>query len=352
VFESRAARLDTRAPKGTPSRRAGRADEVSVVEAAYSLDGTESDWLGGIASAAAPVLDEGWGVAAATVVAQQGGFQIRAIAAVGGPPGFAEAVAMSNHSSRAEIRAGIFRSAPCTSLSLSGGSRWIEEDPGSQLLLALGIRDVIATVGVDSGRYGIVLQAYRANPTWPSRRLVSRWSRVASHLAAGFRIRRGLAAAQISAGARPDPLSGSEAIFTPTGRLEHAGDQAQVARKSLARAVLAVGRSRGPLRNDDPDAALDAWKGLVAGRWSLVDHVDSDGKRFLVARKNDPEADGPAGLSLRERQVLADRARGLALKLIAYDLGLSVPTVSKSLQTGMAKLGLSSEADLVGLSRG
>jgi DNA-binding CsgD family transcriptional regulator len=91
---------------------------------------------------------------------------------------------------------------------------------------------------------------------------------------------------------------------------------------------------------------------LVEGRWSLVEYFDTDGQRFLVARKNDPEATGPSRLALRERQVLACRARGLSLKLIAYDLGLSIPTISRALQSGMAKLGLSSDEELAPLFLG
>ena len=115
----------------------------------------------------------------------------------------------------------------------------------------------------------------------------------------------------------------------------------------LAHAVVAINRARGQLRAEDPTAAIEAWKALVAGRWSLVDHVDSDGKRFLVARKNDPDHAGPTGLSRRERQILAARARGFSLKLIAYDLGLSIAGVSRGLQSGMAKLGVRHEGELV-----
>ncbi|MGH7440742.1 MAG: LuxR C-terminal-related transcriptional regulator [Polyangiaceae bacterium] len=77
--------------------------------------------------------------------------------------------------------------------------------------------------------------------------------------------------------------------------------------------------------------------------------MDTDGKRFLVARKNDPEAPEVSGLTLRERQVVAARARGLSLKLIAYELGLSIAAVGKSLQAGMTKLGVPSDAELPAL---
>jgi DNA-binding NarL/FixJ family response regulator len=46
---------------------------------------------------------------------------------------------------------------------------------------------------------------------------------------------------------------------------------------------------------------------------------------------------------------MAARARGLSFKLIAYDLGLSMASVSRCLQSGMSKLGLSHEAQLVAL---
>jgi DNA-binding NarL/FixJ family response regulator len=103
------------------------------------------------------------------------------------------------------------------------------------------------------------------------------------------------------------------------------------------------------LRASDPDAALDAWRALVAGRWSLIDHIDTEGKRFLVARRNEPDAPEASGLTLRERQVVAARARGLSLKLIAYDLGLSIATVGKSLHSAMTKLGVSCDAELPAL---
>ncbi len=314
------------------------------------MDGTETEWLVGIASAAAPLLDEGFGVVAWTWTLAPDTPHLQGMTVLGGPAGITEAVEDAARGVDRRVLVGLFHSAPCSSLDMSGTMEIVQTDTASRGLLSLGIRDCLAIMGVDSGRYCTALTAYRASTTRPARRVVSRWSRVASHLAAGFRVRRGLAGARTCAFARPDAFAGCEAIFTQAGRLAHAEGPAEHARKSLAHAVLAVNRARGNLRTDDPDAALDAWKGLVAGRWSLVEHIDTDGKRFLVARKNEPGAFGPSGLSQRERQVLADRARGLSLKLIAYDLGLSIASVSRYLQAGMAKLGISCDAELVTLS--
>ncbi len=238
-----------------------------------------------------------------------------------------------------------FRSGPCLTMSEAVGTERMEADPASRALYDLGIHDGLGVLGRDPAGYCVALTTYLPEVTRCTRRYVARWSRVASHLSAGFRMRRALAVAG-SEGGSADAIAGCEAILTPRGRLEHAEAPAARSRAALARAVLAIARARGPLRADDTDAAVEAWEALVAGRWSLLEHFDTDGKRFLVARRNDPQVAEPAGVTLRERQVLAARARALPLKVIAYELGLSVPTVSKTLRTGMAKLGLSSEAEL------
>ena len=137
--------------------------------------------------------------------------------------------------------------------------------------------------------------------------------------------------------------------MNPSGALMHAEGPAQKARASLARAVVAMDRARSRLRREEPDTAIEAWKGLVSGRWSLIERFDSDGRRFLVARKNDPNSEGPSALSLQERQVLAGRVRGLSIKLISDDLGRSLSAVSKDLQSGMAKLGVTHDSELVSL---
>jgi DNA-binding CsgD family transcriptional regulator len=324
-------------------------DEISVVEAAYRLDGSETSWLDGLATVAVTLLDEGWGVTASTWRTGLDTIELRAVAASGGPPGFGDAVTdtLRNASPAIQGRA-LSGQAAVTTLSANGAADLVPDDPGSRELVRLGIRDCLMVRGADAGGYHVVLSAYLPQPTRPLRQSVSRWNRIARHLAAGFRVRRALHGLE-DARRWPDPRLGSEAILTPNGSLEHAEAPAKKARQALAEAVLGVESARSRLRRSDPDAALEAWKGLVAGRWSLVDHVDADGKRFLVARKNDPDAPEVPGLTLRERQVMAARARGLSFKLIAYDLGLSMTTVARSLQHGMAKLGVPSDTELPAL---
>ena len=49
----------------------------------------------------------------------------------------------------------------------------------------------------------------------------------------------------------------------------------------------------------------------------------------------------------RAQRMLSLRARGHSLKLIAYELGISISTVSRELARSMTALGIASTADLV-----
>src|SRR5205814_2205879 len=95
----------------------------------------------------------------------------------------------------------------------------------------------------------------------------------------------------------------------------------------LRRAVRFLEKSRGPMRRADPDKSLAGRKVLVAGRWSLIDQVESDGRRYIVARENEPPALGPESLTAREKQVIGYAKLGHHSKLIAYELGVADSTV-------------------------
>src|SRR5258706_7579778 len=140
-------------------------------------------------------------------------------------------------------------------------------------------------------------------------------------------------------------------MLTPAGKLGHAAGPARSrgARNSLAAAAQSVDRSRGRLRRADPEEAVALWRALVAGHWSLIDHFDHDGRRFLVAHRNrliDPIL-SLRSLSDREQQTALLAALGHTNKLIAYDLGVSPNTAAVYLRRAAAKLGASSRVSLV-----
>jgi DNA-binding NarL/FixJ family response regulator len=175
------------------------------------------------------------------------------------------------------------------------------------------------------------------------RRKTLQLRRLAVHVAAGLRLRRRLGAARA-------PVAG--AILEADGRVAHVEDPAArsvAARASLRKFAQAVDRARGKLRRSDPDAAIQLWEGLAAGRWSLVDRFDSDGRRYIVAHANDPQVASPTKLSERERQVAGYAAMGRSNKLIAYELGLSESTIATHLDSAMIKMGVRSRAELTRL---
>ena len=106
---------------------------------------------------------------------------------------------------------------------------------------------------------------------------------------------------------------GSEAVLTPDGAVRHAEEPAKRARGLLARAVVAMDRARTSRRREDQDAALEGWRGLVAGRWSLVEQFDTDRKRFIVARKNDPRIAAPSALALPMKRMKESSAKELTV---------------------------------------
>ena len=166
-----------------------------------------------------------------------------------------------------------------------------------------------------------------------------RWLRIAAHLGAGLRLRISFEEATA-----PEP----DAVLEAGGKLHHASGFAQStrAREYLREAVERRERARTGKQRSDADAALALWEGLIAGQWTLVDRFESDGKRYIVAHRNDPELGDPRGLARRERQVAEYLGHGCSLKEIAYSLGIGVSAVSNSASRAARKLGLGGAAEL------
>src|SRR6202020_165481 len=121
------------------------------VEGAYRRDGSEPAWLNGLAQAAVPLLDEGWGFTASTWLIKPTGLDLRASVSVGGPEGFDAAIASAFRYAAPELqRLPLSSPSPCTTFSAAGGAEMIAKDAASQELLRLGIRDCLMVFGADS----------------------------------------------------------------------------------------------------------------------------------------------------------------------------------------------------------
>jgi DNA-binding CsgD family transcriptional regulator len=328
-----------------------KTDAISIVEAAYDCDGDTGAWLDRLLEHAAPKLDRGFGVAVSTYAPNKGPEDM-AFGTRGMRPGDLDAM-LAMTVANADIFHKIFSPAapsmaPHGTASATAGLT--EEEARSwpgyvQYLHPLGIRDIVGVMARDVSGHAVFLSAPIPDLRRPTRLERATWGRIAAHISAGARVRR--AVAKLVTG---DLAEGADAVLSSSGSLLHCekGTQGLDNRDALRRAAKAIDRARSKARAND-DEALELWQGLVGGRWSLVEQFDSDGRRFMVARRNDPQVTDPRALALRERQVLAYVAMGQPAKLIAYSLGVSQSSVSTTRRTAMRKLGLETTADVVRL---
>lgn len=193
---------------------------------------------------------------------------------------------------------------------------------------------------LDARGKGVTLVGHDASRTQPAPdpEMLSRWERVGAHVATAARLL--------------ERLSPHEAVLAPDGRVLHveAGARGEVARHALRDAAIAIDRVRTRRGRLDEDA-LRRWKAVVAGRWTLVDSFERDGRRYLLARPNVPTRPTEANLSPREAQAVHAAALGHPDKLIAYELGTSTSTVSNLLARARRKLGLRNRVELVHWAR-
>lgn len=318
-------------------------DWISILENTYRLELGPEMWLKGIVDAVRPWVDEGLGVAGIVYhVSPEGhlthrlthmthecsaGLQSLVQTGLNGlDPAFVKRSYLS-------LRVGMSSEVP----------GW-RETPTFKLGRTIGVVDAIGINGMNPGGTGCCVLAFRAKIGRLSSSRRASLTRVAVHLATAHRLRM-----RIGLALDAEPIARAEAIVDPRGEVQHAVGPATLrpALQALRQAVLDVEHARGKLRHQDPERALVSWKGLVAGRWTLVDHFERGGRRYLLARENEARVPGPATLSRRERQVLAYAAMGHSNKEIAYELGLAHSTVKVLFFRARAKLGTRTRAELL-----
>jgi DNA-binding CsgD family transcriptional regulator len=320
-------------------------DPVAVIEAAYGLESSTERWLEVVAESARPLLDTGQGVAAFLYRPKADGSIERGHTVMVGPDRGERAAFEAMHNKMPpQFLAGFYgRAQPCATVSEAIGSA-----PRTQVHIQhggpLGHGDYIAVRATDpANRSGCILTAPRPELTRISPATRALWIRLTAHLSAGLRVRERLSALDWA------PLRDADAVVTPAGKIEHADGTARSAsaREALREAARAIDRARSSRGRQDPEGALELWRALVAGQWSLIDFFDSDGRRFFVARENAPDVTDPRALTARERQVSAYAALGQSNKEIAYSLGLGASTVATQLGRAMRKLGVQTRVELV-----
>ena len=322
-------------------------DAISVVEAAYDCESDTDAWYRRLLAQVTPELDRGFGVVLSPYAPKMRPEDVT-FHGTYSPPGLIEANRALIFEYPESFHALLTSSGALNTatqvmgLHPSDAANW---PPFTTYLRPWGVQDALGLVARDPSGHAICMVALCPDLRRPSLREQLKWGRIAAHIVAGSRLRRALPGLIMG-----DLADGAEAILSPSGAIAHAESAAKGkgAQESLRRAAKDIDRARSNARVNE-DEALDLWQGLVAGRWSLVDRFDTDGRRYLVARKNEPDVKDPRALTSRERHVLAYAAMGQSLKLIAYSLGLSLSTVSVNRRSAMRKLGLRSHAEVVAL---
>jgi DNA-binding NarL/FixJ family response regulator len=317
-------------------------DRISLVESGYDLSGDLESWLRRVLDAAAPLLDAGGGVAGIVFDDTDLRFRIDRVVVRGGVPELVEYVRAANDDASADGIATAYRSGMVAATlsetvfaTVPGTGEQFERSNQGRYRDAMG---VVAPTGVGTG-LALSTPLAEPRPMAPGER--ASWTRIAAHLGAGLRLR-----SAFEGGLSLDH-GDVEAILSPAGAVLDARGAAQPrdARDQLRAGARARERARAR-RRGAPDEALALWEALIHGRWSIVDHFEGDGRRFVVACRNDPRFADLRGLTQRERQVAAFVGLGRTTKEIAYLLGVGETAVGNAVRRAQAKLGLRSRAEL------
>jgi DNA-binding CsgD family transcriptional regulator len=315
----------------------GRRDPLEIIEAAYSFDTTESEWVQGIARAAG-AFDQGLGVVA--YVADLRAKPSYRSAHIATPMATLEQLEESARHASPEYWRHIHAPGPVAFghdvAALMGKDVPIPQVVQGMMAQGMGIWTLAG--GDSKETFCLILPCENRNIlTLPRRRALSC---VGAHLGAALRIRSALSRAP-----RAEDKA-VEAVVSPSGKLLHArGAEAQAGASTLVSAVQRLEHARR--RSASPEERLATWTALVDGRWSILETSESDGKRLLLAMKNEPRTFGMRALTKREKSVVAYVALGHSYKYIGYELGISAPTVSATVTRALRKLGIASRAELI-----
>ncbi|MCC6624311.1 MAG: hypothetical protein IT385_23870 [Deltaproteobacteria bacterium] len=318
----------------------GSPSPIDFIESVYHLGGGDDAWLDRVVCASG-ALDRGLGVIG--VLQRYADGAVETIhAAIHGPR---ETVALARRVRDVDLALEHLAAAPLVhssslraELERSGQAASLDALAGD-----LGVVDIFGHMARVGAEWFVAILAPSRAPIVPPPVERRRWGRMLAHLGTGLRLRRRLSA-------QPEvPEVVLEPDGTPVsvaaGALE--GDVSErEALDHLGARVRTLERARGDMRLTPPDGATSLWRALVDGRWSLADHVDRAGKRFVVAFRNELGAPGPRELSPRERDVAEWAAGGASLKQIGYALGVSVSTVGEQLASAMRKLRVTTRAEL------
>ena len=318
-------------------------DYIGFIDAAYDFASDDESWLRGLARAARLGFGiENLGAYALRYDASApAAFKVTAFEDDGMAAPLAEHFRVDVarfYAGHPELVAAAFRRTACGPAGAIPGMKRATVWAG---LATIGVGDVAGINGLNPRGKGAHVGVPIPRIVRFDRDELTVWQRLAAHLAAAERLRDRVRMTTDRAGA-------ADAVLSPRGKLLHATGESKVARAraALHEAVIDMEKARGALRRRDPARSVAMWRALADARWSLVEHYETDGKRYLLAERNDPATAPLDVLSARERQVVALVAMGQSNKLVAYELGIAASTVSVLLGRACRKLGAKTRGEL------
>jgi DNA-binding CsgD family transcriptional regulator len=298
-----------------------------VLEAIYTPTTNGHAWLEAIRSAANTAFDGHAAAQAFTVRVHEAAVDVEDVAA--DEPYRSAILASHEHGDAQTVKRTYSPRTP-----VGTRSDLPAEHPAMRPVRDLGIEDVIGVRGfAERDRVcsiSFVMMQHRWRLTRDARVALDRLS---AHLAAGWRL-------------RIHDDRADEAVLSANGAVLDAEGAAKskAARARLREAALALVRAK---RESDPIAVLAFWTAMVDGRWTLVERLDSDGKRLLLAKRNAPRMIAHHALTERERLVIERASLAGSMGDVAYELGIPRSTVSETLARALRKLGLRDRAELI-----
>jgi hypothetical protein len=304
---------------------------IDIVERAYDVDASTSDWLEAIRTSAQNAFSGQLTVQAYTFeISPLGAFSLGNYAT---EPEYATGLTAVHACAGPEPIRRIYVGGSVTSVWTALGDP--RREPAYREMNERGVFDVWLALGLDPSGSGFALAFIEGESGRRLNRDTRRaLSRIAAHLGAARRLREGLGSISVA----PGLLEGADAVVAPDGTVLHAEHDAKAAgsRQALREAARRMDRARLKAHRLDPDEGLAVWWALVGGRWSLVERFESDGRRVLVARRNEPTTRPSPTLTPLERKVIALIAIGRPPKQVAYELGGSPTSIHRAEHAGMS----------------
>lgn len=312
-----------------------RVDFIGVIERAYDREGDDAAWLEQLTNAIAPAFSAGGPTTSFFFELEGDRANVGSFTSVGGKP------LLRRDYERLHDEGAAMQTPPrsgyeCEVFTVL--SRVIGAETTARMMRGAGMEspDAIGLRANMTPAKGILVTTNVASGF--RLRDKALWTRIAAHIGGALRLRR----SQQAHG--PDAAA---AVLDSRGRFQHGSETAIAARTHLAASTANMDRARGKMRRLDPAAASELWRAMVNAQWSLVDWVDHDGKRFILAEENRVPFAPRKSLTPREEQAVACAAMGHSNKLIAYDLGISTGSVAQLLARAAQKLGVTNRVALI-----